>query len=72
MTRPQPFRHSPNLLSRYIDSNGYSLRTANQDLALVPACGFSRQVGEELQLAGDEPSWRPKRSLVGRGKANRA
>ncbi|NQV11430.1 MAG: DUF3747 domain-containing protein [Cyanobacteria bacterium] len=57
------------ICSRYIDSNGYSLRTANQDLGGSFRLRL-RQVGEELQLQAMSPV-ETETIVVGRGRANR-
>jgi len=64
MTRPlNRFDFNTESVAATSTANGYPLAHGQ------PGTGRSfrlrlRQVGEELQAAGDEPAWRPKRSLV--------
>lgn len=57
------------ICSRYIDSNGYSLRIGNVDLANRYRLQL-RQVGRELQLLGSSPD-APRDLLLGRGPVPR-
>lgn len=57
------------ICSRYIDSNGYSLRIGNVDLANRYRLQL-RQVGRELQLLGSSPDT-PGDLLLGRGPVPR-
>jgi hypothetical protein len=57
------------ICSRYIDSNGYSLRIGNVDLAKSYRLQL-RQVGRGLQLLGSSPD-APRDLLLGRGTVPR-